>query len=149
MERVLDRLEPPASEEEVPEELVSHVRYCSSCGEKRETTQGNSHGMQFNFVGLTATCPPRAWQGERCQLAHGSLIKAFQALAEASREYERGLRRALQTCGDGPDARPLRTPVRLLDEEGAEEVARLRDDCGSALTETADALRLPTRRCAA
>lgn len=145
MERILDHLEPPVSDEEVPEELASHVRYLFSL---RREAQDNAAELGRHAAQLRWTdghLSSKSLAGKRCELAHGSLIKAFHSLAQASREYERGLRGALKACGDGAEARPLSAPVRLLDEDGAAEVARLRDDCGSALTETADALRLPFR----
>jgi hypothetical protein len=70
-------------------------------------------------------------------------VNAFQALSDATREYERGLSMALLRSGDGPQARAMTAPVRLLDESAAVEVARLREVCGRALVNAADACRLP------
>lgn len=142
MERILDHLEPPVAKDQVPEALASHVRYLFSLRReaKDNAAQLARHAVQLRWT--DGYLSSRSLAGKRCELAHGSLVKAFQILAEASREYERGLRLALQVCGDGTEGRPLSAPVRLLDEEGADEVGRLRDDCGSALTESADALGL-------
>jgi hypothetical protein len=69
------------------------------------------------------------------------LVKAFQAISDAAREYEKGLGHALSESGNGAAARRLDSPVRLLDEHSAAEVARIRDACGEALTNAADACK--------
>jgi hypothetical protein len=142
MELLLDDLAAPASAEEVPEELVGHVRYLF--GLRQEATDNvarlSRHAVQLRWPdGYLAKV---TLAGKRCQLAHGALIQAFDALASATREYERGLAAALLTSGDGASARAYAMPVRLLDQSSSEEVARLREVCERALTHAADSCQL-------
>jgi hypothetical protein len=80
--------------------------------------------------------------GKRCEVAHGALVNAFQAIADAAREYERGFATALLRSGDGPETRGVSRPVRLLDDSGVTEVEGLRRACELALTHAADACNL-------
>ena len=54
--------------------------------------------------------------GLRQEAADNAARQAFDALVNATREYERGLAIALLNSGDGSSARALAMPVRLLDE---------------------------------
>lgn len=145
MERILDRLPAQKSSASLPEELVGHSRYLF--GIRREATdnawQLSRHSVRLRwpdgYLGRATLA------GMRCSVAHGALVTAFQALADAAREYERGLSAALLQSGDGPQARSLSMPLRLLDEVSAAEVARLREVCERALTHAADACNLRIR----
>ena len=146
MEQILDRLPAQQSNTDLPEELVGHSRYLF--GLRREAADNARHLSRHavrlrwpdGYLGRATLA------GKRCAVAHGALVTAFQALADATREYERGLSMALLRCGDGAGARSLQGPVRLLDEESAAEVSRLREVCERALTQAADAcnLRIPS-----
>lgn len=145
MERILDVLPAQASEGTVPEELVGHARYLF--GLRREA-EDNAWELSRHAVRLRwpdGYLGRATLAGKRCTLAHGALVTAFQALADAAREYERGLPAALQRCGDGPQARSLSMPVRLLDEASAAQVAQCREVCERALTHAADACHLRVR----
>jgi hypothetical protein len=143
MEHILDRM--PSQEPDdltVPEELVGHARFLF--GLRREAGD-NAADLARHAVRLQwsdAYLSKATLAGRRCELAHGALVNAFQALADATREYERGLAMALLRSGDGPEARALTVPVRLLDESAAVEVARLREVCSRALANAADACSL-------
>lgn len=143
MERILDHMPPQHTDDEtVPEELEGHVRFLF--GLRQEAADNAAH-LARHAVRLQwsdAYLSKATLAGRRCELAHGALVDAFQALAAAAREYERGLPMALLRSGDGPQARRLTAPVRLLDESSAEEVARLREVCGQALATAGDACRL-------
>ncbi len=142
MEQILDELPPSKWAGDVPEELVGHVRYLN--GLRVEASDNavrlSSHAVRLRWPDGYLSRMTLA--GKRCELAHGALVTAFRTLADAAREYERGLAAALQACGDGPEGRALTMPVRLLDEVAAEEVARLRDSCDAALAHTAAATGL-------
>jgi hypothetical protein len=142
MERVLDGLPPSNSPDEVPEALVGHVHYLNSLRLEAidNATRLSSHAVRLRWpdVYLSRGTPA----GKRCQLAHGALITAFQTLADSAREYERGLGRALQTCGKEAGVRTAGMPVRLLDKAAADEVARLRESCNVALAHTVAVTRL-------
>lgn len=142
MERILDELPPSNSPEEVPEVLVGHVHYLNSLRVEANdnATRLGSHAVRLHWPDVYLSRGTLA--GKRCQLAHGALITAFQTLADAAREYERGLVAALQSCGNGPEGRAASMPVRLLNESAAEEVARLRELCDVALAHTVVATRL-------
>lgn len=144
MEHILDRMPPQqADDQTVPEELAGHVRFLFGL---RQEAGDNAADLARHAVRLQwsdAYLSKATLAGRRCELAHGALVNAFQALADAAREYERGLPMALLRSGDGPKSRPLIAPVRLLDESAAVEVARLREVCGQALVKAADACRLP------
>jgi hypothetical protein len=145
MERILDELPTSESPGHVPEGLVGHVRYLNGL---RVEASDNAIRLESHTVRLRwpdGYLSLMTLAGKRCELAHGALVNAFRTLADAAREYERGLAAALQTCGDGPQARALTMPVRLLDEEAASEVARLRDACDAALAHAAVATGLPDR----
>jgi hypothetical protein len=142
MERILDGTPPQASDAEIPEELVGHARYLFGLRQEAadNATRLSRHAVRLRwpdgYLGKATLA------GKRCEVAHGALIRAFQALSDATREYERGIAPALLQCGDGPEARTSSSPVRLLNEPAAEEVARLRKVCEQALTHTADACNL-------
>lgn len=142
VEDILDRL--PASEcaAEIPEALAGHVNYLY--GIRREAadnvTRLSTHAARLRWPDGYLSRTTLA--GKRCELAHGALITAFQTLADAALEYERGLPAALRGSGNGAEGRALTLPVRLLDEVGAQEVARLRSVCETALSHAAAATRL-------
>ncbi|MBY9074232.1 hypothetical protein K1X13_05290 [Nocardioides sp. WL0053] len=142
MERILDGAPPQSSGAEIPEELVGHARYLFGLRQEAadNATRLSRHAVRLRwpdgYLGKATLA------GKRCEVAHGALIRAFQALGDATREYERGITSALLQCGDGPGARAPSNPVRLLNEPAAEEVARLREVCEEALTHTADACNL-------
>lgn len=142
MEQVLDRLPVLKRVGEVPEELVGHLRYLN--GLRVEASDNvirlGSHAMRLRWPDGYLSRATLA--GKRCELAHGALVTAFRTLADAAREYERGLAPAIQACGDGPELRAPSMPVRLLDEVAAEEVARLRETCNAALAHAAAATAL-------
>jgi hypothetical protein len=69
-------------------------------------------------------------------------VTAFNWLANAAREYERGLPRALRSNGDGASALSLRAPVRVLDRGLASEMTDRRRECTLAAATAADALGL-------
>jgi len=141
IEFILDELPPQLPEDlTVPEELEGHVRYLF--GLRREAADNAANlarhrvRLQWSDVYLSKA----TLAGRRCELAHGALVNAFQAMSDAAKEYERGLPMALLRSGDGAQA--LTAPVRLLNESAAVEVARLREACASALVTAADACRL-------
>jgi hypothetical protein len=142
VEQILDRLPASDSTGEIPEVLVGHVHYLY--GIRREATDNvrrlSSHAVRLRWPDGYLSRATLA--GKRCELAHGALVTAFQTLADAALEYERGIPAALQGSGDGADKRALTMPVRLLDEVAAQEVARLRDVCETALANTAAATGL-------
>lgn len=145
MERILDLLPAQTAEGTVPEELVGHTRYLF--GLRREA-EDNARELSRHAVRLhwpDAYLSRTTLAGKRCALAHGALVTAFQALADASREYERGLATALRWSGDGAQARAPSMPLRMLDESSAAEVVRLRGVCERALTQAADACNLRVR----
>ena len=145
MERILDRLPAQITEGTVPEELVGHTRYLF--GMRREA-EDNAWELSRHTVRLRwpdGYLGKATLAGKRCTLAHGALVTAFDALAEAARQYERGLPAALKRCGDGPNARSQSMPLRLLDHSSAAEVARLREVYERALTHAADACNLRVR----
>jgi hypothetical protein len=145
MEHILDRLPAQPVDGTVPEDLVGHTRYLF--GLRREA-EDNAWELSRHAVRLRwpdGYLGKATLAGKRCTLAHGALVTAFQALADAAREYERGLPAALKMCGDGPEARSLSMPLRLLDDTSAAEVARLRAVCERALTHAADACNLRVR----
>lgn len=145
MERILDRLPAQSTEGTVPEELVGHTRYLF--GLRREA-EDNAWELSRHAVRLRwpdGYLGKATLAGKRCTLAHGALVTAFDALADATREYERGLPTALRRCGDGPEARSLSMPLRLLDDSSAAEVGRLREVSERALTHAADACNLRVR----
>jgi hypothetical protein len=141
MEHILDRIPPQAPQDRtVPEELEGHVRFLF--GLRREAAD-NAVNLARHTVRLhwsDAYLSKATLAGRRCELAHGALMSAFQAMADAAKEYERGLAMALLRSGDGEQ--PLTGPVRLLDEASAIEVARMREDCTRFLVRSADACRL-------
>lgn len=143
IEHILDGMPAQApGEVVVPEELVGHVRYLSGL---RQEAQDNAFNLARHAVRLQwpdAYVSKATTAARRCEIAHGALVTAFRALADAAREYERGLPMALVKSGDGPEARNLTAPVRLLDEEAASEVAHLREGCREALTTAAEACGL-------
>lgn len=145
IERILDELPASDSLGEVPEVLVGHMHYVNGLRVEAfdNAIRLESHAVRLRWPDGYLSRVTLA--GKRCELAHGALITAFRTLAAAAREYERGLAAALQTCGDGPQARALTMPVRLLDEATASEVARLRDACGAALAHSTAATGLPDR----
>lgn len=142
MERILDNLPPSDAATQVPEALVGQVNYLHSLRVEAtdNATRLGSHALRLHWPDVYLSRGNLS--SKRCQLAHGALLTAFQSLAEAAREYERGLIRALETCGDGPTSRTPSMPVRLLDESGADAVARLRDTCDTALAHTVAVTRL-------
>lgn len=145
MEWILDAMPACASSADVPEELVGHARYLYGLRQEARDNAArlSRHAVQLRWPeGYLAKVP---LAGLRCQLAHDALIQAFEALADASREYERGLGPALLGSGDGAGARTSSMPVRLLDESSAGVVATLREVCERALTRVADACNLPVR----
>lgn len=141
IERALDEL-PGEEAGQIPEELVGHARFL--LGVRREAkdnaTELSRHAVRLRWPDGYLTKATLA--GRRCELAHGALLRAYEALAAATREYERGMSDALLTSGDGANARDLSMPLRLLDESAAEEVARLREVCEHAMTHAADACNL-------
>lgn len=143
VEHMLDRMPAQAPDEVVvPEELVGHVRYLYGL---RQEAQDNAFNLGRHAVRLQwpdAYISKATTAARRCEIAHGALVSAFRAMAEAAREYERGLPMALMKSGDGPGARSLTAPVRLLDEESAGEVAKLREVSRGALTTAAEACGL-------
>ncbi len=145
MEWILDGMPTTASNADVPEELVGHARYLYGLRQEARDNVArlSRHTAQLRWPeGHLAKV---SLAGRRCQLAHGALIQAFEALADASREYERGLGMALLEAGHGAGARTSSMPVRLLDESSAGVVAMLREVCERALTRAADACSLPVR----
>lgn len=145
MERMLDVLPAHTAEETVPEELAGHTRYLFGLRREAEDNawQLSRHAVRLRWPdGYLART---TLAGKRCTLAHGALVTAFQALADATREYERGVAAALLRSGDGAQARALSMPLRMLDESSAAEVARLREVCERALTHAADACNLRVR----
>lgn len=143
MEQILDLL--PSQEQRdftVPEQLVGHARYLfglrQEAGDLAIDLARHAVRLQWSDAYLSKV----TFTGKRCELAHGALVVAFQTLADAAREYERGLTMALLQSGDGASARAMSMPVRLLDDEAAAEVARLREECRKALTNAADACKL-------
>lgn len=143
LERILDHLPAQAvANVEIPEQLVGHYRYLY--GLRQEAADNATH-LGRHAVRLRW---PDGYMGKatlaskRCEVAHGALVNAFQALADAAREYERGFATALLRSGDGPEVRGLSMPVRLLDDSGAMEVVGLRRACEQALTHAADACNL-------
>ena len=92
MERILDRTPRQTSDEQVPEELVGHAHFLF--GLRREAAdnalQLSRHAVRLRwpdgYLGKVTLA------GRRCEVAHGALVTAFQALADATREYERGWR---------------------------------------------------------
>lgn len=145
LEHILDSLPPSSSDSEMPEEVVGHARFLYGLRQEARdnASRFSRHAAQLRwpdgYLGKVTLA------GERCRVAHGALIQAFESLAQATREYERGLGAALQRSGDGGAARPLTMPVRLLDEPAAAETARLREVCERALVQAADACNLPVR----
>ena len=143
IEHMLDRMPAQAPDEVVvPEELVGHVRYLYGL---RQEAQDNAFDLVRHAVRLQwpdSYVSKATTAARRCEVAHGALVIAFRALADAAREYERGLPMALVKSGDGPEARGLTAPVRLLGEESATEVARLREVSRGALTTAAEACGL-------
>lgn len=123
----------------IPEALVGHERYLF--GIRREASDAvaklSAHAVRLRWSDAYLSKPSLTQR--RCELAHGALVTAYQALATAAKEYERGLTMALVRCGDGPTARSKTLPVRLLDEAAAVELARLRDVCESALLNVREA----------
>lgn len=142
MELLLDSLPASASTDEVPEELVGHARYLFGLRQEAgdNAARLSRHAVQLRwpdgYLGKATLA------GARCQLVHGALIQAFESLASATREYERGLAAALLVSGDGASSRAPAMPVRLLDEASSAEVARLRQISERALTHAADACLL-------
>lgn len=145
LEQILDSLPRSSSDSEMPEEVVGHPRFLYGLRvEARDNASNLSrHASQLRW--LDGYFGKVTLAGERCRIAHGALIQAFEALERATREYERGLGAALRGSGDGGAARSLAMPVRLLDESSAAEVARFREVCERALTQAADACKLPVR----
>jgi hypothetical protein len=144
LEHLLDRMPPQASvEATVPEDLVGHARFLFGLRQEAGDNAANlaRHAVRLQWPDVYLAKATLA--GRRCELAHGALVGAFQALADATREYERGLAMALLRSGDGREGRAMIAPVRLLDESAAVEVARLREACTRALTNAADACSLP------
>lgn len=143
IELILDRMPAQAPNEVVvPEELVGQVRYLYGL---RQEAQDNAFNLARHAVRLQwpdAYVSKATTAAKRCEIAHGALVSAFRALADAAREYERGLPMALVKSGDGAEARNLAAPVRLLDEEAAAEVAELREVSREALTTAAEACGL-------
>ena len=126
----------------VPEQLVGHARYLYGLRQEAsdQAIELSRHAVRLQWS--DAYLSKVTFTGKRCELAHGALVVAFQAFADATREYERGLAMALLKSGDGAQARAMSMPVRLLDDEAAAEVARLREECRRALTNAADACKL-------
>lgn len=143
MEHILDHMpRQQADDQTVPEELAGHVGFLFGL---RQEAQANAAELARHAVRLRwsdSYLSKATLAGRRCELAHGALVSAFRALADAAKEYERGLPMALLRAGDGPRSRPSIAPVRLLDESAAVEVARLREACGEALVKAADSCRL-------
>lgn len=143
MEYILDGIPAQAPDvDTVPEELVGHSRFLFGL---RQEASDNALNLARHAVRLRwpdAYLARMTLAGRRCELAHGALVNAYQALADATNEYERGLARALLLSGDGPGARALTAPLRLLDEGAAAEVANLRQACRRALTNVGEACNL-------
>lgn len=143
MEHILDVL--PGQDPRdttVPEQLVGHARYLFGLRQEAsdQPIELSRHAVRLQWS--DAYLSKVTFTGKRCELAHGALVVAFQALADATREYERGLAMALLVSGDGAPARAPSMPVRLLDDDAAVEVARTREECRRALTNAADACNL-------
>lgn len=143
IERILDVL--PSQDPRdlaVPEALVGHSRYLYGLRQEAsdQAIELSRHAVRLQWS--DAYLSKVTFTGKRCELAHGALIVAYQTLADAVREYERGIAIAVLTSGDGAAARAMSMPVRLLDEEAATEVAGLREQCRRALTNAADACGL-------
>ena len=141
IERVLDEV-PAGAAGQVPEELVGHARFLFGLRQeaKDNAAELSRHAVRLSWPDGYLTKATLA--GRRCELAHGALLQAYEALAAATREYERGMRDALLSSGDGSSAREMSMPLRLLDETAAQEVARLREVCEQGMTHTADACNL-------
>lgn len=143
MERILNTTAAQApGDAAVPEELVGHARFLFGLRQEAadDAADLSRHAVRLRWPdGYLAKT---TLAGRRCELAHGALVNAFQALADATREYERGLATALLCSGDGAESRAMSMPVRLLDDSAALEVARLREVCALALTHAADACNL-------
>lgn len=144
MERVLDDLPVQSTSDEVPEELVGQAQYLFALRReaKDHCTRLSRHAVRLRWPDAYSKL---TLAGKRCELAHGGLVTAFRTLADAAREYERGTGQALLNCGDGPAGRLPASPVRVLDERGAEEVARLREVFESSVLSVADAARVRLR----
>lgn len=145
LEQILDALPPSSSDSEMPEEVVGHARFLYGLRVEARDNASNLSRHASRLRWPDGYFGKVTLAGERCRIAHGALIQAFEALERATREYERGLGTALRGSGDGGAARSLTMPVRLLDESSAAEVARLREVCERALTQAADASKLPVR----
>lgn len=142
MERILDNTPPQVSDAEIPEALVGHARYLFGLRQEGvdNVVRLSRHAVRLRWPDGNLARATLA--GKRCDVAHGALIRAFQTLGDATREYERGIATALLQRGDSAEVHALRSPVRLLNEQAAEEAARLREVCAQALTHTADACNL-------
>jgi hypothetical protein len=144
MEQILDRTAPQSAPgiPVVPEELVGHARFLSGLRQEAEdhSVDLGRHAARLRWPDGYLAKRPLARM--RCEIAHGALVTSFQLLADATRDYERGLTAALFSSGDGADARAMSMPLRLLDEAAASEVARLRQACRQELTHAADACKL-------
>lgn len=142
MERILDQMPPQTTADQVPEALAAHAHFLY--GLRREALDNVIHlsGHAVRLRWPDGYLSKVTLAGRRCEVAHGALVTAFRALADATREYERGLASALRSSGDGERARSASQPVRLLDESSAAEVARLREVCELACTLAADACKL-------
>lgn len=141
IEYILDELPPQSPDDaSVPQELEGHVRYLFAlrreAGDNAANLARHTVRLRWSDVYLSKA----TLDGRRCEIAHGALVDAFQALAAAAKEYERGIPRALLHSGGGPQT--LTTPVRLLSESAAVEVAALREACAQALVRAGDACRL-------
>ena len=143
MEHILDATAAQApGEASVPEALVGHARYLFGLRQEAAdlAVDLSRHAVRLRWPdGYLAKT---TLAGRRCELAHGALVIALQALADATREYERGLATAVLCSGDGAQARAMSMPVRLLDDTAAVEVAQLREVCTRALTHAAEACNL-------
>jgi hypothetical protein len=139
MELILDELPPSKGADQVPEELVGHAHYLHSVRVEASDNalRLGSHAVRLRWPDGYLSRATLA--SKRCELAHGALVTAFGTLADAAREYERGLAVALRHCDGGLELRAATMPVRLLDEAAAEEMARLRKTCDAALAHTAAA----------
>jgi hypothetical protein len=144
MEHILDTTEPQTSPgvPVIPEVLVGHTRFLFGLRQEAGDHAANlgRHAVRLRWPDGYLAKTPLARR--RCELAHGALVNAFQALADATREYERGLTAALFGSGNGAEARAMSMPMRLLDDVAAQEIARLREISRRELTHAADACNL-------
>lgn len=85
MEHILDRMPPQEPDEmTVPEELVGRARFLfglrQEAGDNAADLARHAVRLQWSDAYLSKATPA----GRRCELAHGALVNAFQALADAT-----------------------------------------------------------------